>query len=64
MLRNCPAAEDFTDPEGPSMDAAGSLGGRFCGNGKSSSPPAPHASSATTESTRRGGSHPCFEWVL
>lgn len=58
-----PAAEDFSDPGGASMDGAGSLGGRFSGNGESSSP-ALHTSSATSESTRRDGTRPCFEWVL
>lgn len=49
-----PVTGDFTNPGGPSMGGAGSLGGRFWCNGESSSPTAPHDSSATTESTRRG----------
>lgn len=46
-----PVRGGFPSPGGQSMDGAGSLAGRFWGNGESSSPPAPHASSAATEST-------------
>lgn len=50
--------------KGLSVGGDGSLGGRSRANGDSSSPLAPHTFSAITESTWRGGSHPCFEWLL
>lgn len=60
-----PAAADFTDQGGPSVDGAEGLSWwRFWGKGESSFPPTPHAFSATTDSIRRGGSHSCFESVL
>lgn len=57
MLQNSTelTIEDFTNPGDVHMEGARSLAVRFWGNGESSPPPAPHASSATTESTRKVG---------